>query len=121
MDKTIGILNLPQREINRQFYEMLREAEAGDASAIKALADKIGDETTANTILKRIKDVETTVGNSSSGLVKTVGDHTTAIGKASGDGAGGILKDIADIKAAIGDDETANSILGRIYALEDHT
>ena len=60
---TIGILALPQREINRQFYDMLIKAEAGDASAIKALADKIGDETTANTILKRIKDIETVIGN----------------------------------------------------------
>lgn len=108
MVKYPTILNLPQADINRQFYEMLVKAEAGDASAIKALADKIGDDTTANTILKRLKDVETTVG-----------DHTTAIGKASGEGAGGILKDVADIKSAIGDEDTAASILGRIKALED--
>lgn len=61
----IGVLALPQREINRQFYKMLTEAEAGDASAIKALADKIGDETTANTILKRLKDIETAIGSES--------------------------------------------------------
>ena len=119
MVKYPTILNLPQADINRQFYEMLVKAEAGDASAIKALADKIGDDTTANTILKRLKDVETTVGNSSSGLVKTVGDHTTAIGKASGEGAGGILKDVADIKSAIGDEDTAASILGRIKIIEE--
>ena len=119
MVKYPTILNLPQADINRQFYEMLVKAEAGDASAIKALADKIGDDTTANTILKRLKDVETTVGNSSSGLVKTVGDHTTAIGKASGEGAGGILKDVADIKSAIGDEYTAASILGRIKIIEE--
>ena len=94
------ILNLPQDKINRQLYEMLLKAEAGDASAIQALADKIGDETTANTILKRIKDIE------------------TGIGKATGDGASGILKDINDIKVAIGDETTEGTILYRIKALE---
>ena len=61
-EKTIGILSLPQKQINRQFYEMLVKAEAGDAAAIKAIADKIGDDTTANTILKRLKDIETAIG-----------------------------------------------------------
>ena len=42
-----------------------------------------------------------------------------AIGKASGQGAGGILKDVKDIQDAIGDEDTAASILGRIKALED--
>jgi len=98
---TIGVLALPQREINRQFYKMLMEAEAGDASAIQALADKIGSETTANTILKRIKDIE------------------TGIGKASGDGAGGILKDIADLKSAVGDADSGlvKSVNGIIAAI----
>ena len=91
------ILNLPQDKINRQFYEMLVKAEAGDASAIKALSDKIGSETTANTILYRIKQLETTVGSNDSGLVKAV----------------------ADINTAIGDEDTATSILGRIKALEE--
>ncbi len=65
MVKYPTILNLPQADINRQFYEMLVKAEAGDAAAIKAVADKIGDETTANTILKRIKDIETAIGTES--------------------------------------------------------
>ena len=93
------ILNLPQEDINRQLYEMLLKAEAGDASAIQALADKIGSETTANTILKRIKDVETAIGDEST-------DAT-------------ILKRIKTIETAIGDESTAASILGRIKALED--
>ena len=59
------ILKLPQEDINRQLYEMIVKAEAGDATAIKALADKIGDETTANTILKRIKDIESAIGTES--------------------------------------------------------
>ena len=42
-----------------------------------------------------------------------------AIGKASGDGAGGILKDVKDIQDAIGTESTENSILARIKALEE--
>lgn len=65
MVKYPTILGLPQPDINRQLYELILKAETGDATAIKALADKIGDETTANTILKRIKDIETTIGSES--------------------------------------------------------
>ena len=101
MVKYPTILNLPQADINRQFYEMLVKAEAGDASAIKALADKIGDDTTANTILKRLKDVESAIGT-----------ETTA---------STILKRIKDIEDAIGADNQPTTIKGRIYALEDHT
>jgi len=100
MVKYPTILNLPQEDINRQFYEMLVKAEAGDASAIQALADKIGDDTTANTILKRLKDVEASIG----------ADDTTA---------GSLKKRCKDIETAIGDESTASSILGRIKALED--
>lgn len=98
--KTIGILGQSQDKINRQFYKMLQDAEAGDASAIKALADKIGDESTANTILKRLKDVEASIG---------VDDTAT----------GSLKKRCKDIETAIGDESTASSILGRIKALED--
>ena len=41
MVKYPTILNLPQEDINRQLYEMIVKAEAGDATAIKALADKM--------------------------------------------------------------------------------
>lgn len=98
--KTIGILGQSQDKINRQFYKMLQDAEAGDASAIKALADKIGDDTTANTILKRLKDVEASIG-------------------ANDTAAGSLKKRCKDIETAIGDEDTASSILGRIKALED--
>ena len=97
---TIGILNQSQDKINRQFYKMLQDAEAGDASAIKALADKIGDESTANTILKRLKDVEASIG-------------------ASDTATGSLKKRCKDLETAIGDEDTASSILGRIKALED--
>ena len=64
-EATIGILSLPQKQINRQLYELIVKAESGDATAIKALQDAIGSETTANTILKRIKDIETAIGTES--------------------------------------------------------
>ena len=98
MVKYPTILNLPQEDINRQFYEMLVKAEAGDAAAIKAVADKIGDDTTANTILKRLKDIETALG-----------DDTTA---------NTILKRLKDIETAIGTESTEGTILYRIKQLE---
>ena len=65
MVKYPTILNLPQEDINRQLYEMIVKAEAGDDKAIKDLKDAIGSETTANTILKRIKDIEGQIGTES--------------------------------------------------------
>ena len=78
--------------------------------------------------------------SSNSGEGTDISNIKEAIGKASGEGAGGILKDVADLKGAvgsadtdagslkkrckdietaIGDESTAASILGRIKALED--
>jgi len=62
MVKYPTILNLPQADINRQLYEMLIKAEAGDAEAIADLEEAIGDATTANTILYRIKAIEDAIG-----------------------------------------------------------
>lgn len=72
--KTIGILGQSQDKINRQFYKMLMDAEAGDAAAIKKLVDAVGDETTANTILYRIKTLETKV----KAVEDAIGDESTA-------------------------------------------
>ena len=93
------ILNLPLDKINRQFYEMLMKAEAGDAAAIKALADKIGDDTTANTILKRLKDIEASIG-------------------ANDTADGSLKKRCKAIETAIGSETTEGSILYRIKQLE---
>ncbi len=76
------ILKLPQEDINRQLYEMilkLQKENTGEGTDITAL--------------------KTTVGDSTSGLVK----------------------DVADIEDAIGSESDATSILGRIKALEDAT
>ena len=69
---------------------------------LDALEGSDGDESTAGTILYRIKSVE------------------DAIGKASGTGAGGILKDVSDINTAIGDatDPAQGTILYRLAQLE---
>ena len=88
-----------QTDINRRLYRMIRDAEAGDAAAIKALQDEIGSESTANTILKRIKDLEADVGAS---------DSTD----------GSLKKRCKAIETAIGTEETADTILYRIKALE---
>ena len=71
----------------------------------------------------KIKALEDAIGKASGtgakGILKDVKDIQDAIGKASGDGAGGILKDVADINTALGDETTEGSILYRIKALED--
>ena len=88
-----------------RLYEVLKDldsANGGDASDISAL--------------------ETVVGDSSKGLVKDVADaqsDITALETTVGDSSSGLVKDVADIETAIGDESTANSILGRIKALED--
>lgn len=63
------ILNLPQEDINRQLYEMIVKAQAGDDAALKEVADDIkdiqeaiGSETKSGTILYRIKALETAGG-----------------------------------------------------------
>ena len=74
------ILKLPQEDINRQLYEMI----------VKLQKENAGEGTD-------ITSLKTTVGDSTSGLVK----------------------DVADIEDAIGSESDATSILGRIKALED--
>lgn len=63
------ILNLPQEDINRQLYEMIVKAQAGDDAALKEVADDIkgiqeaiGSETKSGSILYRIKTLETAGG-----------------------------------------------------------
>lgn len=63
------ILNLPQEDINRQLYEMIVKAQAGDDAALKKVADDIkdikeaiGSETKSGTILYRINALETAGG-----------------------------------------------------------
>ena len=55
-------------------------------------------------------------------LQTATGTDTTEIDELQevvGDSSSGLVKDVADIETAIGDEETAGSILARIKALED--
>lgn len=70
-------------------------------------------------IIRYLYDVLVTMDAGDSDLADKVDDIETAIGKASGTGAGGILKDVKDVKDAIGTESTEGSILARIKALED--
>ena len=47
------------------------------------------------------------------------GADITALKTAVGDDKGGLVKDVADIEVAIGDESTEGTILARIKALED--
>ncbi len=78
--------------------------------------------TTDSTQTSDIEALETIVGDSDAGLVKDVADaqeDITALETTVGDSDAGLVKDISDITAAIGDEETADTILYRIKALED--
>lgn len=65
---------------------------------------------------KDIKALEKTVGDKDSGLVKAVNGLVAAVGDA--ETAATIIYRLTAIETAIGDDDTANTIKGRLYALE---
>lgn len=67
-----------------------------------------------------ISDLKTAVGDNSSGLVKDVADIKAAIG-ASDTTAGSLKKRCKDLEDAIGTDDNATSVKGRIYKLEHPT
>ena len=46
-----------------------------------------------------------------SSISEDVATLKTTVGKASGDGAGGLAKDMVDVKAAIGDAQTADTLV----------
>ena len=94
------------------------EANNYKGGIIRYLYDKVvaldsasgGDETD-------ISALKTTVGDSSSGLVKDMADAKVAIGT-DDTTEGSLKKRCKAIETAIGDEDTAASILGRIKALE---
>ena len=109
--------------IIRYLYDVMVNMDSGDS-----------------TVAGKVTALETTVGDSSSGLVKDMTDAKAAIGTddttagglkkrcktietAIGDNTTGeetgIYKDIADLVAAIGDEDTSGTILYRIKQLED--
>ena len=68
---------------------------------------------------ERLYKVLEDLDSANSGEGTDISNIKEAIGKASGEGAGGILKDVKDLKDAIGDESTEGTILARIKALED--
>ena len=75
----------------------------------------LADDTTQGTDITSLK---TTVGNSSSGLVKDVTDLKSDVG-ASDTTAGSLKKRCKTIETAIGDETTTGTILYRIKQLEN--
>ena len=55
---------------------------------------------------------------SNSGDGTDISSIKQAIGKASGDGAGGILKDIADLKSVVGDASTNDTLVKDVASIE---
>ena len=68
---------------------------------------------------ERLYKVLQDLDSANTGEGTDISDIKEAIGKASGEGAGGILKDVKDIQDALGDEDTEGTILARIKALED--
>ena len=65
--------------------------------------------------VKQLLADDTSQGTDITGLKTDVGNLKTAVG----DNSKGLVKKANDLEAAIGDEDTAASILGRIKALED--
>lgn len=70
-------------------------------------------------VLQKHEDAIINGGSEDTTINQKITALETAIGKASGEGAGGISKDVADVKSAIGNESTEGTILARIKALED--
>lgn len=68
---------------------------------------------------ERLYKVLEDLDSANSGESTDISDIKEAIGSASGEDAGGILKDVKDLQDAIGDETTEGTILARIKALED--
>lgn len=107
--KFYSILEGQTQDVLRRLLRLINKSNAKIGTAEDKIDDintLIGNPTNpgAGTILKRIGTAETDVGT----LKTTVGDAD-----------GGLVKSVAGINTAIGDEETANTILYRIKALED--
>ena len=70
-------------------------------------------------ILQRHEDAVGSGSSTDSSQSEKIEALETAIGSATGDNAGGLAKDVADINTAIGDASTEGTILARLKALED--
>ena len=86
----------------------------------KVLEDLDNANSGEGTDISAIKEaIGKATGEGAGGILKDVKDVQDTIGKATGEGAGGILKDVKDVQDALGDESTEGTILARIKALED--
>ena len=113
--------------VNLKLSGLLEEGRIVQEQLIKILQrheDALGTNATGDTaVANRVTDLETAVGKATGdgagGIAKDVKDVKEAIGSATGDNPSGLAKDVADISTAIGDANTEGTILARIKALED--
>lgn len=77
-------------------------------------------------VLQKHEDAIINGGTEDTAINQKITALETAIGKATGEDAGGIAKDVADaqtditaLETAIGDESTEGTILARLKALED--
>ena len=120
-DTEARILGLTDEHANDTIiatYDTIREIASylstnGDAIAtINSLNNTVGDSTSG--LVKRVGDLETTVGDSTSGLVKDVADNAadiTALETTVGDSTSGLVKRVGDL-------ETATSSAGGVYVVD---
>ena len=120
-DTEARILGLTDEHANDTIiatYDTIREIASylstnGDAiAAINSLNNTVGDSTSG--LVKRVGDLETTVGDSTSGLVKYVADNAadiTALETTVGDSTSGLVKRVGDL-------ETATSSAGGVYVVD---
>ena len=80
---------------------------------IKKLEEAVGDGT-GESLSGRVQQLETTVGDTTSGLVKDVDDIQAALGDKSNPAAGTIYKEIADIKVKDGQQDTSIANLEKV-------
>jgi allophanate hydrolase subunit 1 len=107
MVKYPNYLSGSQDDINKRLLEMilkLAKSEGMDittlTSDVSTLKTDVGKtDTSAGSLKKRCKDIETTIG---------------------ADDSAGIRKRIKDVETAIGDETTSGTILYRIKTLEDN-
>ena len=118
MAEGYNFLEGSQTDINRRLLrkiQALEKATGIDTSDIDELQETVGDENSG--LVKDVNTLKTTVGSSNSGLVKDMSDAQAAIGT-DDTTSGSLKKRCKDIETEIGTDETADSIKGRLYALE---
>ena len=69
-------------------------------------------------LYKILEDLDSAAGGDAADIAELESD-VEALQTTVGDSTGGLVKDVADLETAIGDESTEGSILARIKALED--